>query len=146
MRRLPQTARLPAPDSPRRHGKCGQSGQPRSSRYAVPVGRQDGGFRTRPIPTDNDAVRAGIASVACFGLAFLLLGVLGADDWSDGLTTLWYALWIAALILAVVAIFESARRTVPLRRRLVGAALGAVTLGVAAWFVWSLLSLLDEIN
>ena len=62
-------------------------------------------FRTRPIPTDNDAVRAGIASVACFGLAFLLLGVLGADDWSDGLTTLWYALWIAALILAVVAIF-----------------------------------------
>lgn len=91
-------------------------------------------------------MRAGIASVACFGLAFLLLGVLGADDWSDWFTTLWYGLFIAALVLAVVAIFGLAQRTVPRWRRLVGAALGVMTLGVAAWFVWSLLSILDEIN
>ena len=103
-------------------------------------------FRTRPTPTDNDRVRAGIASVACFGLAFLLLGVLGADDWSDWFTTLWYGLFVAAVVLALVAIFELARPTVPLWRRLVGAALGATTLAVAAWFVWSLLSLLGEIN
>ena len=40
-------------------------------------------FGTRPVLTDNHAVRAGIASVVCFGLAFLLAGVLGADDWSS---------------------------------------------------------------
>ena len=96
--------------------------------------------------TDTGRVRAGIASAACFGFAFLLLGVLGAGDWSDWFTTLWYGLFVAALVLALVAIFELARPTVPLWRRLVGAALGAMTLAVAAWFVWSLLSLLGEIN
>ena len=98
-------------------------------------------------PTDNQAVRAGIASVACFGLAFLLLGVLGADDRSGWLfATLWYGLFIAALVLAVVAIFGLAQSTIPRGRRLVGAVLGALTLGVAAWFVWVLLSILDGIN
>ena len=103
-------------------------------------------FRRGPVPTDNHAVRAGIASVASFGLAFLLLGVLGSEDWSDWFATLWYGLFIAALVLAVVAIFGLARPTVPRWRRSVGAALGAVTLGVAAWFVWLILSLLDDIN
>ena len=91
-------------------------------------------------------MRAGIASVACFGLAFLLIAVLGSNDWSDWFTTLWWALWIAVLILAVVAIFGLARRTVPLRRRLAGVALGVITLSGAAWFVWSLVNVLNEID
>jgi surface polysaccharide O-acyltransferase-like enzyme len=114
--------------------------------YQHPYQHDPRRFTTRPIPTDNHAVRTGIASVACFGLAFLLLGVDGADDWSDWFATLWYGLFIAALVLAVVAIFGLAQSTVPRGRRLVGAVLGAITLGLAGWFVWLVLSLLDEIN
>ncbi len=76
-------------------------------------------------------MHAGIASISCFGLVVLLF-VKGWDDRSHTFVSLWYGLWLAALVLAVVAVVVTSRKGISVYARVVGLMCAVTTLGLGA--------------
>ena len=80
-------------------------------------------------------------------LLLVVLGVRGASDWSDSFAYLWYGLWGAAIVFAVVGIGIAVfKRNLRPRERMLGIALSGTTLLLTALLIWSILSLLSHVS
>jgi hypothetical protein len=84
-------------------------------------------------------VRAGIASVALLGLAIAMLLVRGAENSSSSFAGVWYSVFGAPVVFALVAVVGALvdrRRTVPHRLAAVTLAVPALVAGaLLAWFI-----------
>jgi hypothetical protein len=95
---------------------------------------------------DIDPMRAGIASISCLGVVFLLVWAHGASGGSDGFWAFWYLLVATAVVLAVIAIFSAARTGISRHSRVIALVTGLATIGVTAFFAWAIVTALEHLN
>jgi len=87
-------------------------------------------------------MRFAIASIACLSAAVLAVAVRGAADWSRSFATTWYALFGAAVLLAVVALVAAlVEREASLGRRLAIVSLALPALLAVPALLWVIATL-----
>lgn len=113
-------------------------------RHDLGCDRKRSRIRVRHSDGEFGRVAFAVTSCVCLGVVALMFAVRGGENWSPAFGTVWYALFVVAVVSGMIGVGVALLGRGRVRRRFIALALSLPALIAVPLFIWILVTLLPS--